>query len=60
MKEMIKKTNKTESWFFRTFKKKIDKPSARLIKKIREKTQGVSARWWKSKTWISPSFPQIH
>ena len=58
-KKTIAKINKTKSWFFEKINK-IDKTLARIIKKIREKTQGVSARWWKSKTWISPSFPQIH
>ena len=38
MKEMIAKINKTKSWFFEKINK-IDKPLARLIKKIREKTQ---------------------
>ena len=38
MKETIAKTNKTKSWFFEKINK-IDKPLARLIKKIREKTQ---------------------
>ena len=37
-KETIAKINKTKSWFFEKIKK-IDKPSARLIKKKREKTQ---------------------
>ena len=36
MKETIVKTNKTKSWFFEKINK-IDKPSARLIKKKREK-----------------------
>ena len=38
MKETIPKINKTKSWFFEKINK-IDKPLARLIKKIREKTQ---------------------
>ena len=38
MKEMIAKINKTKTWFFEKINK-IDKPLARLIKKIREKTQ---------------------
>ena len=38
IKETIAKINKTKSWFFETINK-IDKPSARLIKKKREKTQ---------------------
>ena len=38
MKETIAKINKTKSWFFEKINK-IDKPSARLIKKKREKTQ---------------------
>ena len=38
MKETIAKINKTKSWFFEKINK-IDKPLARLIKKIREKTQ---------------------
>ena len=38
MKEIIAKINKTKSWFFEKINK-IDKPSARLIKKKREKTQ---------------------
>ena len=38
MKEMITKINKTISWFFEKINK-TDKPLARLIKKIREKTQ---------------------
>ena len=38
MKEKIAKINKTKSWFFKNINK-IDKPLARLIKKIREKTQ---------------------
>ena len=38
MKETIAKVNKTKSWFFEKINK-IDKPLARLIKKIREKTQ---------------------
>ena len=38
MKETIAKINKTKSWFFEEVNK-IDKPSARLIKKKREKTQ---------------------
>ena len=38
MKETIAKMNKTKSWFFEKINK-IDKPSARLIKKKREKTQ---------------------
>ena len=37
MKETIVKINKTKSWFFETIKR-IDKPSARLIKK-KEKNQ---------------------
>ena len=38
MKETIAKINKTKSWFFEKINK-IDKPLARLIKKIRERTQ---------------------
>ena len=38
MKETIAKINKTKSWFFEKINKN-DKPLARLIKKIREKTQ---------------------
>ena len=38
MKETITKFNKTKSWFFEKINK-IDKPLARLIKIIREKTQ---------------------
>ena len=38
MKEIIAKINKTKSWFFEKINK-IDKPLARLIKKIRGKTQ---------------------
>ena len=38
MKEMIAKINKTKSWFFEKINK-IDKPLARLIKNIKEKTQ---------------------
>ena len=38
MKETIAKINKTKSWFFEKINE-IDKPSARLIKKKREKTQ---------------------
>ena len=38
MKGTIAKINKTKSWFFEEVNK-IDKPSARLIKKKREKTQ---------------------
>ena len=38
MKGTIAKINKTKSWFFEKINK-IDKPLARLIKKIREKTQ---------------------
>ena len=38
MKETIAKINKNKSWFFEKINK-IDKPSARPIKKIREKTQ---------------------
>jgi len=38
MKRTIAKINKTKSWFFEEVNK-IDKPSARLIKKKREKTQ---------------------
>ena len=37
-KETIAKINKTKSWFFEKINK-IDKSSARLIKKIREKNQ---------------------
>ena len=37
MKETIVKINKTKSWFFEKINK-IDKPSARLVKKKREKT----------------------
>ena len=38
MKEMTAKINKTKSWFLEKINK-IDKPSARFIKKEREKTQ---------------------
>ena len=38
MKETILKINKIKSWFFEKINK-IDNPSARLIKKKREKTQ---------------------
>ena len=38
MKEVTVKINKTKTWFFEKINK-IDKPLARLIKKIREKTQ---------------------
>ena len=38
MKETIAKINKTKSWFFEKINK-IDKPSARLIKEKRKKTQ---------------------
>ena len=38
MEETIEKINKTKSWFFEEIKK-IDKPSASLIKKKREKNQ---------------------
>ena len=38
MKETVVKINKTKSWFFEKINK-IDKPSARLIKKKREKNQ---------------------
>ena len=38
MEETIAKINKTKSWFFEKINK-IDKPSARLIKKKREKNQ---------------------
>ena len=38
MKETIAKIIKTKSWFFEKVNK-IDKPSTRLIKKKREKTQ---------------------
>ena len=38
MKETTVKNNKTKSWFFEKINK-IDKPSARLIKKKREKYQ---------------------
>ena len=38
MKEIIVKINKTKSWFFEKISK-TDKPSARLIKKKREKNQ---------------------
>ena len=37
MKEKIEKTNKTKSWFFE--KIRIDKPSAKLSRKKREKAQ---------------------
>ena len=37
-KETIAKINKTKSWFFQKLNK-IDKPSARLINKQREKNQ---------------------
>ena len=38
MKETIVKLNKTKSWFFEKINK-IDKSSARIIKKKREKNQ---------------------
>ena len=38
MKKTIAKINVTKSWFHEKIKK-IDKPSARLIKKKRERTQ---------------------
>ena len=38
MKEKQRKINKTKSWFFEKVNK-IDKPSARLIKKKREKNE---------------------
>ena len=38
MKEIIVKINKTKSWFFEKINK-IDNPSARLIKKKREKSE---------------------
>ena len=38
MMETVAKINKTKSWFFEKIDK-IEKPSARLIKKKREKTQ---------------------
>ena len=38
MKETIVKINKTKSWFFEKINK-IDKSSARIIKKKREKNQ---------------------
>ena len=38
MKETIVKINKTKSWFFEEINQ-TDKPSARLIKKKREKNQ---------------------
>ena len=38
MKRTIAKINETKSWFFEKINK-IDKPSARLIKKKRERTQ---------------------
>ena len=43
MKETIVKANKTKSWFFEKINK-IDKPSARLIKKKREKNQSNKIR----------------
>ena len=43
MKKTIAKMNKTKSWFFVKINK-IDKPSARLIKKKREKTQSNRIR----------------
>ena len=39
MKKTIEKINETKSWFFEKIKKIDDKPLARLIKKIRERTQ---------------------
>ena len=42
---MIAKINKTRSWFFEKINK-IDKPSARLIKKKREKSkEGEDFHW---------------
>ena len=38
MKKTKAKTNEIKSWFFKKINK-IDKPSARLIKKRRERTQ---------------------
>ena len=38
MKETVEKINETKSWFFEKINK-TDKPSARLIKKKREKNQ---------------------
>ena len=38
MKETIANINETKSWFFEKINK-IDKPLARLIKKMRERTQ---------------------
>ena len=38
MKETVVKINKTKSWFFEEINQ-TDKPSARLIKKKREKNQ---------------------
>ena len=43
MEEIIVKINKTKSWFFEKINK-IDKPSARLIKKKREKNQSNKIR----------------
>ena len=43
MKETIAKTNKSKSWFFEKINK-IEKPSARLIKEKREKTQNNRIR----------------
>ena len=40
MKETIAKSNKTKRWFFEKIHK-IDKPLARHIKKVREKTQSI-------------------
>ena len=39
-KETIAKINKAKSWFFKKINK-IDKPSARLIKKQREKIKSI-------------------
>ena len=43
MKETIAKTNKAKNWFFEKINK-IDKPSARLIKKQMEKNQNNKIR----------------
>ena len=66
MKETIANISKTKSWFFEKINK-IDKPLARRIKQKREKTQinriingERPSRWWRTKTWRSPSSPQIH
>ena len=52
-KKTIEKINKTKSWFFEKINK-IDKPSARLIKKKRERTQINKIRMKKEKLQQTP------